>query len=70
MKSLSKYYLSRTVIAIIFGLLFVFLGAPWWLGVFTGMLVLIGFVLALQSGRYVKQIQADGQIRLVHSGCV
>jgi len=65
MRSLRNYYLSRIFIGIVFGMLIIFLGAPWWAGLLAGLITLSGFAWAYHSGRYVKQIQADGQMKLV-----
>jgi hypothetical protein len=64
--SLRKYFLSRSLIAVIFGLMFIFLGATWWIGLFAGLLALAVFIWAPRSGRYVRQIQKNGQIKLAH----
>lgn len=66
MGSLRNYYFSRMFIGIVFGMLFIFFGAPWWAGLLAGLITLLGFAWAYHSGRYVKQIRADGQMKLVH----
>lgn len=66
MKSLRNYYISRAIVSILFGFLFLALGADWWMGLLAGLLALVGFAWAPHSGRYSKQIQESGQVKLVH----
>lgn len=66
MNSMRNYYISRTVVAILFGMLFMLLGAEWWMGLLAGLLALAGFAWAPRSGRYVKETGQDGQVRLAH----
>lgn len=66
MNSMRNYYISRTVVAILFGMLFMLLGAEWWMGLLAGLLALAGFAWAPRSGRYVMETGQDGQVKLVH----
>jgi hypothetical protein len=46
------YYVSRGLIALAFGILFVLTGSPWWAGVLIGGAVFAWFLWAPHSGRY------------------
>jgi len=52
MTGMTRYYVSRTGIALAVGLLFAFMGSPWWVALLIGGLVLAFFLWAPQSGRY------------------
>ncbi len=52
MTGLKSYYISRTMISIAFGALFVLTGSPWWTGVLVGALTIAWFLLAPHIGRY------------------
>jgi hypothetical protein len=52
MTGMKSYYLSRAVVAVAFGALFVLTGSPWWTGVLTGILAYTWFLLAPHIGRY------------------
>ena len=66
MKTMRNYYISRTIVALAFGALFILIGADWWVGLVAGLIALLGFLWAPRSGRYVRQVQANGQLRLTH----
>jgi hypothetical protein len=53
MSGMRAYYVSRALISIGFGALFVLTGSPWWTGVLMGVLVFGFFLWAPRSGRYV-----------------
>jgi hypothetical protein len=55
MTGMTRYYVSRAVIALAMGLLFALTGSPWWLAALIGGLVLAFFLWAPLSGRYVVQ---------------
>jgi len=52
MSGMRSYYISRTLISIAFGALFLLTGSPWWMGVLMGALALGFFLWAPRSGRY------------------
>jgi uncharacterized membrane protein len=64
MKKLRNYYISRAAVALVFGSLFYLIGSPWWAAVMAGLIALAGFAWAPHSGRYLKQVQANGQVQL------
>ena len=66
MNPMRNFYISRVIIALIFGALFIMIGAQWWMGITASTIALLGFLWAPRSGRYVKQVGADGQTRLAH----
>ena len=53
MKELTRYHLTRAPFAAALGALIVGLGQPWYLGVAVGLGVLIFFLWAPHSGRYL-----------------
>jgi len=52
MRSMLSYYVSRGLIALAFGILFVLTGSPWWAGVLIGGTAFAWFLWAPRSGRY------------------
>ncbi len=52
MTGMSRYYVSRAVIATAFGALFALTGSSWWVAVLIGLLVFAFFLWAPRSGRY------------------
>ena len=52
MTGMTWYYLSRAVISIALGGLFVLTGAPWWMAAGIGAVTLALFIWAPRSGRY------------------
>ncbi len=52
MTGMKSYYISRAVISILFGALFVLTGLSWWNGVLIGALAFGWFLLAPHIGRY------------------
>ena len=52
MTGLKSYYISRAIVSMAFGALFVLTGSPWWTGVLVGMLAIAWFLLAPHIGRY------------------
>ena len=52
---MTSYYVSRMIISILLGGLFVLLGAQWWMAVLVGLLALVVFFYAPLSGRYTVQ---------------
>lgn len=66
MKAMQNYYFSRLGIAVVFGALFHFLGAPWWVALLACLVAVAGFAWAPRSGRYVKVKGEGGQISLAH----
>ncbi len=52
MTGLKSYYISRAIVSIAFGALFVLTGSTWWTGVFVGILAFAWFLLAPHIGRY------------------
>lgn len=61
-----NYFISRFIVALIFGALFIMLGSPWWVGIVAGVIALLGFLWAPRSGRYVRKVGINGQTRLTH----
>jgi hypothetical protein len=49
---MSRYYISRAIVAIVFGSLFALAGSPWWLALLIGMAAFAWFLYAPHSGRY------------------
>jgi hypothetical protein len=49
---MKAYYVSRALLSVAFGLLFVVAGSPWWQGALIGLVLLVLFMLAPRSGRY------------------
>ena len=66
MRTMRNYYISRTIVALIFGALFIILGSPWWVGLLASVIALLGFLWAPRSGRYVRKVGTNGQTRLTH----
>lgn len=52
MTTMMPYYISRGLVALAFGVLFVLTGSPWWTGVLIGIVALAWFMWAPHSGRY------------------
>lgn len=52
MSGMSRYYVSRAIVSIAFGGLFVFTGSPWWVGLLIAVLTFGWFLYAPRSGRY------------------
>jgi hypothetical protein len=52
MKSMTSYYLSRALLAILFSILFVSAGAPWWSGILAGIAAMAYFIWVPKSGRF------------------
>ena len=44
MRTMRNYFISRTIVALIFGALFIILGSPWWAGLLAGVIALLGFL--------------------------
>jgi hypothetical protein len=55
MTGLSRYYFSRLLISVIFGILFALTGSPWWGAILAGVAAFLFFLWAPRSGRYVVQ---------------
>jgi hypothetical protein len=53
MPNRSNYYISRTLISLVFGGLFIAAGLPWWSAVPMSVVLLAFFLWAPKSGRYV-----------------
>lgn len=53
MSILSNYYISRTLIALVFGGLLLAIGLPWWSVVSTIVVMIAFFLWAPKSGRYI-----------------
>jgi hypothetical protein len=49
---MTRYYISRILIAWIFAALFYLLGADWWVALLVGVLLTAWFLYAPRSGRY------------------
>jgi hypothetical protein len=60
MNKLWSYYLTRLLLAGIFGAFFVITGTPWWGGALVTLSLGALFVWAVHSGRYV--VQPDGGV--------
>ena len=52
MKGMRQYYISRIVLTVAFAVVFVMLGATWWMGVLVGIFGIAFFLVAPHSGRY------------------
>ncbi len=52
MTSMSRYYVSRVVISLAFGILFALTGSPWWMAVLVSTVLIAAFLYAPHSGRY------------------
>ncbi len=52
MNGMKAYYLSRAVISIAFGILFVLSGSSWWAGVLVTVVAFGWFLIAPHTGRY------------------
>ncbi len=52
MTSMMPYYLSRGLLAVGFGLVFLLTGSPWWEALLTSAIVCGWFLLAPNTGRY------------------
>ena len=52
MTGMKAYYVSRAILSIGFGLLFVLGGSPWWTGLLVGAVAFGWFLLAPHIGRY------------------
>ncbi len=52
MSGMTRYYVSRAVIALALGLVLAFTGSAWWMAALIGGLVLAFFIWAPHSGRY------------------
>lgn len=52
MTDLSRYYVSRGLLSLVFGSLFALTGSPWWIAVLAGLIVFGFFIWAPHSGRY------------------
>jgi cbb3-type cytochrome oxidase maturation protein len=55
MTGMTRYYVSRAVIAVVLASLFALTGSPWWAAVLMGGLALAFFLWAPHSGRYAVQ---------------
>jgi hypothetical protein len=73
MNGMRAYYISRALISIAFGLVFVFSGAQWWVGVLLGALAFAYFLWAPRSGRYavhpelgVTALRRDEQTQVIN----
>jgi hypothetical protein len=55
MSNLTVYYVSRTLLALVFGVLFLVAGLPWWAAVPITAALIAFFLWAPKSGRYVIQ---------------
>lgn len=55
MRNLLPYYVSRLILATLFGVLFAWAGQPWWLAALLAIAMAAFFVWAPHSGRYVVQ---------------
>lgn len=53
--NLSSYYISRTLLALAFGGLFIAVGLPWWTAVPITLVMIAFFLWAPKSGRYMVQ---------------
>ena len=69
---MTRYYLSRALVAIVFGALWVALGSSWWAGVLAGAAAFGLFLLAPRTGLYavhpelgVTALAADERTRTV-----
>ena len=58
MTGMRAYYLSRVVIAIVFGVLFVLAGSAWWVGMLVAALAFGWFLIAPRIGRYAVHPEA------------
>jgi len=52
MKNMTRYYISRGILSVVFGVVFVILGNPLWMGILVGVLGIAFFIWAPHSGRY------------------
>jgi hypothetical protein len=52
MTSLYRYYLSRALISLAFGIVFALTGSPWWMALLAGVVTFAFFLWAPRSGRY------------------
>ncbi len=52
MKGMQAYYLSRLVLSLALGALFVIAGSAWWLSALVGALAFLWFLIAPRLGRY------------------
>ena len=58
MSGMMRYYLSRTLIAAVFGLFFYMSGVPWWMALLTSARIIALFLWLPSSGRYVVKPEA------------
>ena len=58
MKIMTSYYLSRAILALLFAILFIAAGAPWWAGILLGAGIMAFYIWAPKSGRYTVQSEA------------
>lgn len=49
------YYISRTVLSGVVGVLLALTGFPWWIAALTSLAILVFFLWSPHSGRYVVQ---------------
>jgi hypothetical protein len=52
MTGMTLYYISRAILSVAFGALFVMTGSPWWVATLIGGGILALFLWAPHSGRY------------------
>ena len=52
MRGMKAYYLSRLVLSLALGALFVITGSAWWMGVLIAGLAFVWFLVAPRLGRY------------------
>lgn len=55
---MKAYYLSRAVISIVFGVLFVLAGSAWWAGLLVAVAAFGWFLVAPRIGRYAVHPEA------------
>ena len=55
MMGLSRYYVSRALVSVAFGVLFALSSSVWWLAVPSALIIFGFFLWAPQSGRYAVQ---------------
>ena len=72
MTGMTRYYLSRALISVAFGGLFVLTGSPWWKATLAGIIPFALFLWAPRSGRYavhpergVTALQYDERTRVI-----
>ncbi len=73
MTGMTAYYLSRAVISIAFGVLFVLSGSAWWVGLLVAVVAFGWFLVAPHTGRYavhpelgVTALQRDERSQLIN----